>query len=234
MSRRNPMLQAFRFSCTLFPHSQNPRCYLYLPLHAHLLFLSGNSSNAGLSFLVFFHAGNGFNAACCQRSLVTLAGSAVGCGWKPKERRCARSLNDTCWHASLEICEQRAVTGEPTRACSMSGEWMFFPEMSALMAQRMTYVVDVRNIYSQPRSPPRGCVAFAQESPLPSFLSSRGSIMNQEGLGGWWRPGPRKHQTPVVVVRVLLLCCGQLRCELMVACGHLNPSFLIFANTLCI
>ena len=59
-----------------------------------------------------------------------------------------------------------------------------FPEMSALMAQRMTYVVDVRNIYSQPRSPPRGCVAFAQESPLPSFLSSRGSIMTSGRPGG--------------------------------------------------
>ena len=78
------------------------------------------------------------------------------------------------------------------RACSMSGEWMFFPEMSALMAQRMTHVVVFRNIYSQPRAPPCGCVAFAQESPLPSFLSSRGpGKEKEEGLVAARSPVPR-------------------------------------------
>ena len=70
------------------------------------------------------------------------------------------------------------------RACSMSGEWMFFPEMSALMAQRMTYVVGVRNIYSQPRAPPCGCVAFAH------FLLSRGKE-KEEGLVAARSPVPR-------------------------------------------
>jgi len=82
------------------------------------------------------------------------------------------------------------------RACSMSGEWMFFPEMSALMAQRMTHVVVFRNIYSQPRAPPCGCVAFAQESSLPSFLLSRGSWERERGgAGGGPVPGPQKRRT---------------------------------------
>jgi hypothetical protein len=55
------------------------------------------------------------------------------------------------------------------RACSMSGEWMFFPEWSALMAQRMTYV---------------GCVAFAH------FLLSRGKE-KEEGLVAARSPVPR-------------------------------------------
>jgi hypothetical protein len=65
--------------------------------------------------------------------------------WEPKVRLCARSLNDTRWHASLETGKQRffvaVLTRELMGARSLSGKWMSAPQMAqefAGLTQRKT------------------------------------------------------------------------------------------------